>query len=134
MSTAIVPSLVIASSRAKAAAQVARVDQAPQRGHVGRREDRLEPVEQGVEPGRDLAWLDRVDPVGGILLRHQAYLGGSTRAMPDDGGTTMADFLAITFDGTDDAEAALKSVRGLEGATGSSSRTRPSSARTPTAR
>ena len=28
----------------------------------------------------------------------------------------MADFLAITFDGTDDAEAALKSVRGLEGA------------------
>ena len=27
----------------------------------------------------------------------------------------MADFLAITFDGTDDAEAALKSIRALEG-------------------
>ena len=27
----------------------------------------------------------------------------------------MADFLAITFDGTDDAEAALKSVRALQG-------------------
>ena len=47
VSTATVPSLVIASSRAKAAGRSPAATNRPQLGRVGRREDRLEPVDAG---------------------------------------------------------------------------------------
>ena len=46
----------------------------------------------------------------------------------------MADVIAATFDGPDEAEATLRTIRSLERRTRSSRATRPSSARTPTGR
>ena len=56
--------------------EIAEIDRRPERRHVRDVEDGLEPVEERAEARSDLARVDRIDPVRGIALRHQAYLGG----------------------------------------------------------
>ena len=93
-----------------------RRPRAPKDRHVARLEKRLQSVDQRGEPRTDRGRLDGIDPESWLGARHAGILT-ARRGLPEhEEDDHMADVIAATFDGSDEAEATLRTIRGLESA------------------